>query len=77
MCEEMMNFNNKTEVHKHLPEDLLPKVTILLQDTGYVTISPIELTGYDWRRFNEKVKQMGGLWILGGARAHWSIPWSQ
>ncbi|MBC8274574.1 MAG: hypothetical protein H8E40_06375 [Chloroflexi bacterium] len=77
MREKMMNFNNKTEVQKHLPEDLLTKVTILLQDTGYVTISPIELTKYDWRRFNEKVKQMGGLWTLDGARAHWSIPWSQ
>jgi len=77
MREKMMNFNNKTEMQKHLPEDLLPKITILLQDSGYVTISPIELTRYDWRRFNEKVKQMGGLWIFDGARAHWSIPWSQ
>ena len=73
----MMNFNYKTEMKKHLPEDLLPKVTILLQDTGYVTISPIELTRYEWRRFNEKVKQMGGLWIFDGAHTHWSIPWSQ
>jgi hypothetical protein len=73
----MMNFNNKTEVKKHLPEDLLPKVTILLQDSGYVTISPKELSRYDWRRFNQKVKQMGGLWIPNGIQAHWSIPWSQ
>jgi len=77
MRERRMNFINKTGVQKHLPEDLLPKVTILLQDTGYVTISPIELTKYEWRQFNEKVKQMGGLWIFDGARAHWSIPWSQ
>ena len=73
----MMNVDNETEVHKHLPEDLQPKVTILLQDSGYVTISPIELTGYDWRRFNEKVKQMGGLWAFDYSRAHWSIPWAQ
>jgi hypothetical protein len=72
----MMNFNNETEVKKHLPEDLLSKVTILLQDSGYITISPRGLTRGDWRRFNEKVKQMGGLWILEGSRAHWSIPWS-
>jgi len=76
MREKMMNFNYKTEMQKHLPEELLPKVTILLQDSSYVTISPIELTRPEWRRFNEKVKQMGGLWILDGARAHWSIPWS-
>jgi hypothetical protein len=73
----MMNFNNKTEIQEHLPEDLLPNVTILLQDTGYVTISPIKLSRYDWRRFNEKVKQMGGLWLFNSGRAHWSIPWSQ
>jgi hypothetical protein len=77
MRERMMNFSNKIEMKKYLPEDLLPKVTILLQDTGYVTISPIELTRYEWRQFNEKVKQMGGLWLWDGARAHWSIPWSQ
>jgi hypothetical protein len=77
MCEKMMNFNRKAEMQKHLPEDLLPKVTILLQDSGYVTISPIILNRYEWRRFNEKVKQMGGLWLFDGGRAHWSIPWSQ
>jgi len=77
MHEKMMNFNYKAELRKHLPEELLPKVTILLQDTGYVTISPIELTRREWRRFNEKVKQMGGLWTIDHSRAHWSIPWSQ
>ena len=72
-----MNFNNKIEMKKHLPEDLLLKVTVLLQESGYVTISPIDLTRYEWRRFNEKVKQMGGLWIFDTrAHAHWSIPWS-
>ncbi len=72
----MMNFNNKTEVQKHLPEDLLSKVTILLQDSGYVSISHGELTRSDWRRFNDKVKQMGGLWTLDGARTleHSPVP---
>jgi len=73
----MMNFYNKVEMKRHLPRDLLPKVTILLQDSGYVTIKPIKLTKPEWRRFNEKVKQMGGLWIFDGARAHWSVPWHQ
>jgi hypothetical protein len=72
----MMNFNNKREMQRYLPSDLLCKVTILLQDSGYVTISPIKLTRPEWRRFNEKVKQMGGIWIFDGARARWSIPWS-
>jgi len=70
-----MKFNDKAEMKKHLPEDLLHKVTILLQDTGYVTISTVNLKGLDWHRFDEKVKQMGGLWVFKGARAHWSIPW--
>ena len=73
----MMNFNNKVEVQKHLPVDLIPKVTILLQDSGYVTISPKKLNRPEWRRFNEKVKQMGGIWLFDCSRAHWSIPWSQ
>jgi len=34
MREKMMNFNNKTELRKYLPGDLLPKVTILLQMIG-------------------------------------------
>ena len=71
----MMNFNYKMEMQKHLPRYLLPKVTILLQDSGYVTISNIELTRREWSRFNEKVKQMGGLWIFDGDFKHWSIPW--
>ena len=73
----MMNFNKKPEVHRHLPADLLSKVTILLQDSSYVTINPKRLTRREWRRFNEKVRQMGGLWIFDDVGAHWSIPWSQ
>ncbi len=69
-----MNFNNKTEMQKYLPADLLHKVKILLQDSGYVTISTVALKGSDWHRFDEKVKQMGGIWVFDGARAHWSIP---
>jgi hypothetical protein len=72
----MMNFYNKTEMQRHLPRDLLSKVTILLQASGYVTIKPVKLTRPEWRRFNEKVKQMGGLWIFDGSHARWSIPWS-
>ena len=71
-----MKFKYKDEMKKYLPKDLLHKVKILLQNTGYVTISTVDLTGPDWHRFNEKVKQMGGLWVFEGARAHWSIPWS-
>ena len=72
-----MNFNNKTEMKNNLPGYLLPKVTILLQDSGYVTISPNKFTKQDWSIFNERVKQMGGRWIPDGAHSHWSIPWSK
>jgi hypothetical protein len=47
----MMNFYNKTEMQRYLPRDLLSKVTILLQDSGYVTIKPKKLTRPEWRRF--------------------------
>jgi hypothetical protein len=72
----MMNFYNKKELKRNLPKDLLSKVTILLQDSGYVTISPVEMTRYEWGQFDEKVKQMGGLWIFKSSQSHWSIPWS-
>ncbi|MHA2347484.1 MAG: hypothetical protein ACXACP_12255 [Candidatus Hodarchaeales archaeon] len=66
----------RAEVQKYLPQDLLSNVTILLQDSGYVTINPKKLTRYEWRQFNEKVKHMGGLWIFEtNVRSHWSIPW--
>jgi len=51
------------EIRKHLPSGLLPKVTVLLQDSGYVTISPRELSRHDWRNMNKQVRQMGGLWV--------------
>jgi len=65
------------EVQKHLPQDLLPKVTVLLQDSGYVTISPRVLTRPDWHRIDEKVRQMGGLWVSNERYNHWSIPFSR
>ena len=81
----------RAEVQKYLPQDLLPKITILLQDSGDVTISPRELTRSeltrsdwsrrltrsDWSTIDEKVKQMGGLWISSRARGHWIIPFSR
>ncbi|MFP3952305.1 MAG: hypothetical protein ACLFVP_09235 [Candidatus Bathyarchaeia archaeon] len=76
MCVKMMNFDDKIELRKRLPEELLAKVTILLQDSGHVSIRPIRLTRREWRQINEKVKRMGGLWSLAGMHSHWSIPWS-
>jgi hypothetical protein len=65
------------EVQKNLPQDLLPKVTVLLQHSGYVTISPRVLTRADWNRINEKVRLMGGLWVSNERYNHWSIPFSR
>ena len=64
------------QVKKYLPPDLQPKVTILLQDSGYVTISPRVLSRPDWRRLNESIKQLGGIWVSNGRFSHWSIPFS-
>ena len=65
------------DVEKFLPEDLLTEITVLFQDSGYVTISPRELTKSDWYRINESVKQMGGVWISNDRFSHWSIPFSR
>lgn len=65
------------EVVKYLPSDLLPKVTILLQGSGYVTIKPTWLDRTDWGRFNDRIKRLGGLWISNYRYSHWSIPLSQ
>ena len=64
------------EVQKHLPQDLLPQVTVLFQESGYVTISSRDLSRKDWRNMNGKVKRLGGLWIPKGRFSQWSIPFS-
>lgn len=65
------------EVEKNLAQDLLPQLTVLLQDSGYVTISPRVLTRADWNRINKKVRQMGGIWVSNERYNHWSIPFSR
>lgn len=63
-----------SEVLSYLPGDLLTGITILLQDTGYVTIRPIKLARADWYRLDRSVKKMGGVWVSGSGFSHWSIP---
>ena len=69
--------NSKTvfsEVLKYLPNDLLTEITILLQDSGYITIRPIKLARADWYRLDRSVKKMGGIWVTHAGFSHWSIP---
>jgi hypothetical protein len=69
--------NSKTvfsDVIKCLPNDLLTGITILLQDSGYITIRPIKLARVDWYRFDRSVKKMGGIWVSNTSLNHWSIP---
>lgn len=73
----MINFTNKTEVKKCLPPELISKLTILLQESGYITIKPKKMDKDDWIMINDLVKQMGGLWISEGRLSHWSIPYTQ
>ena len=65
------------KVKKHLPQDLLPQVTVVLQDSGYVTISSRSLTRPDWHRIDEKVRQMGGIWVSSEGNKYCRIPNSQ
>ena len=63
-----------SEIRKFLPQDLLSHVTVMYQGSGYITISPHELSGLDWPRMNKQVKRIGGIWISNKNRSHWSIP---
>ncbi len=83
---ELISYNEKnrsgrpdsktvfSQVLKCLPNDLLTGITILLQDSGYVTIRPIKLARMDWYRMDRSVKRMGGVWVSGTRLSHWSIP---
>jgi len=63
-----------SEVLGYLPKDLLTEVTILLQDSGYVSVKPIRLARADWYRLDRIVKKMGGIWVSNTRFSHWSIP---
>ena len=63
-----------SEVLGYLPKDLLTEVTILLQDSGYVSVKPIRLARADWYRLDRIVKKMGGIWVRNTRFSHWSIP---
>ena len=63
-----------SELLKFLPNDLLTEITVLLQDSGYVTIRPLKLTRIDWIRLDRSVKNMGGTWVSNARFSHWSIP---
>ena len=83
---ESISFNEKnrggrpdsktvfSDVIKYIPNDLLTGITILLQDSGYITIRPIKLARIDWYRLDRSVKKMGGVWVRGARLSHWSIP---
>jgi hypothetical protein len=63
-----------SKVKKLLPKDLLPYLTVLFQDSGYVTISSTGLLRSDWIKVNDQVRRMGGIWVSNSSYSHWSIP---
>lgn len=65
-----------SEVRKLLPKDLLPYVTVLFQDSGYVTVGASGLMRCDWIRINDQVRRLGGIWVSNSRYSHWSIPFS-
>ena len=65
-----------SEVLKLLPRDLLPYLTVLFQDSGYVTVSAGGLMRRDWIRINDQVRRLGGIWVSNSRYSHWSIPFS-
>ena len=65
-----------SEVMKLLPKDLLPYLTVLFQDSGYVTISTGGLMRRDWIRINNRVRRLGGIWVSNSRYSRWSTPFS-
>jgi len=61
---------------KQLPRHILPKLTVLIQESGNVSISPKGVTKPEWLLVNEKVKEMGGFWVSSGGYNHWNVPLS-
>ena len=64
-----------SEIRKLMPEDLLPYMTVLFQNSGNVTISIGRLMRPDWIRINDQVRRLGGIWVSNSSYSHWSIPY--
>ncbi len=62
------------DVLNYLPNDLITEITILLQDSGYITTRPKKLARVDWIKLDRSVKKMGGVWVSNARLSHWSIP---
>jgi hypothetical protein len=63
-----------SEIKKILPADLLPYLTVVFQDSGYVTVSSMGLMRPDWIKVNDQVRRLGGIWVSNSRHSHWSIP---
>lgn len=57
-----------------LPEDVLPKLTIVRQVDGVVTITAEWLGKGSFEAVTQAVKSMGGVWIPAGKASRWEIP---
>lgn len=60
-------------VRDGLPQDLLPKLKVLDQGSGLVSISTEWLERPDWVRLDKKIKSMGGAWHPAGKSSRWEI----
>jgi len=63
----------EARVRDSLPGDLLPKLTVLAQGDGRVTITSTWLSRSNWGRVDKKVKAMGGVWIKDGKNSRWEV----
>ena len=57
-----------------LPEDVLPKLTLVRQVDGFVTITATWLGKGAFEAVTQAVKSMGGTWISAGKESRWEVP---
>lgn len=62
------------QVRELLPYDLLPKLTVVAQVDGLVTITAPWLTAPSFDQVTQAVKKMGGRWIKAGKASRWEVP---
>ena len=72
-CEAKKVFS---QVFKRIPEELLTEVTILIHDSGFISIKPKRLARVDWYRINRHIRNMGGIWVSNSSFSHWRLPYA-